>query len=105
MQNFNVEPTDKSSPSAPTSSTGHQIWPFSDLVSYYESMIDSYIPLPFPFFEGAIQIIFCFQRSCACEDGGWTLAMVNDGTWHTLQTPKLKILPAMMTSTFVEVKN
>ena len=41
---------DKSSPSAPTSSTGYQIWPFSDLASYYESMIDSYVPLPFSFF-------------------------------------------------------
>ena len=57
------------------------------------------------FFQGVIQIIFCFQRSFACEDGGWTLAMANDGTWHTLQTPKLKILQAMMTSTLVEVKD
>ena len=33
------------------------------------------------------------------------MAMVNDGTLHTLQTPKLKIFQAMMTSTLVEVKD
>ena len=62
LQYFNVEPTDKSSPSAPTSSTGHQIWPFSDLVSYYESMIDSYIPLPFPFFLGCNSDYILFSK-------------------------------------------
>ena len=57
-----MEPTDKSSPSAPTSSTGHQIWPFSDLVSYYKSMIDSYIPLPFPFFLGCNSDYILFSK-------------------------------------------
>ena len=57
-------------------------------------MIGICITLPFPFsgLTSVYTLMFCFQRSCACEDGGWTLAMVSDGTWHDLQTPMLKII-------------
>ena len=96
---LNVQPVlKKISPSVSASFTGHQIWPFRDLVSkgWWGDLLwkydCNYITLPFPFSQVNFSGMFCFQRSCACEDGArvWTLARVTDDTWPIYQPPSWK---------------